>query len=764
MPYVLRRWCWVLGTGLLLLAAAPEARAQAGTVAGTVRDAESGETLIGANVRVEGTTRGTVTNAQGFFALGGVGPGEVPLVISFVGYRAERRVVEVPPGGSVRLDVALRPVAVEGQEIVVEAEVPLAEERALGFQEIPIRLVQQVPSAVENDLFRSLQALPGIKPASDFSSRLYIRGGSPDQTLILLDQTVVYNPTHFFGFFSTFNTDAIKDVRVWKGAYPAEFGGRLGSVIDVYNRDGNRNRYAGRVSLGLLASRASAEGPIRVGGAEGAFFVAGRRSTLEPLLAALRRVEENIPESFYFYDLNAKVNLDLSPNDRLALATYAGLDDVRFPFAENARFDLRYGNQTASLRYTRILSDRLFTTLRATASRYANFPEADVAGTSFRRENTITDVSLKGDAEWLAAPDVDVKAGFWTGALDLRLDDFFDGRRTFGSRIASRYASAYAEVSARPGPWTLTAGLRAEYFSNGNYLRLDPRLAVQYALSERALLQAAYGRYHQFLSLISNEAFTGFDVWVTTDTGVPPAYGDQVALGLKTRPTDTWAVDVEVYYRTMRDLFELDPRVTDPAGVDYADLFRFGDGYAAGLEVLVERRRGRLTGFLGYTLATTQRRFTGAGGEPFNPDPETGRPLFYSPKFDRLHDLTALANYRLGQGWELTASFVYATGQAYTRVTRYYEVETLPGQQPGTVVTTGLNRARLPAYHRLDLGVTRTGRFVGNSTYELRLQALNVYNRRNLWFFFLDRSENPLALRPARQLPVLPNVSLTIDL
>jgi len=763
MRSVLSRLCGVLWMGCVAWGLAGAALAQPGTVAGTVRDAESGETLIGANVRAEGTQRGAVTNAQGFYSLGGVGPGAVTLVVSYVGYRSARVEASVPAGGSARADVALRSATQEGGEVVVEAEVPLSEERAIGFQEVSIQLIQQIPSTIENDLFRSLQLLPGLKPASDFSSRLYIRGGSPDQTLILLDQTTVYNPTHFFGFFSTFNTDAIKDVRVWKGGYPAEYGGRLGSVIDVYNRDGNRNAYAGRVSVGLLASRASVEGPLRVGGNEGSFFLAGRRSTLEPLLAALRRTEENLPEGFYFYDLNAKLNLDLSPNDRLSLAGYAGLDDVQFPFAENARFDLRYGNQTGSLRYTRILSDRLFTTLRATASRYGNFPTADISGTSFRRENVITDLSLKGDAEWLAGRDLGAKAGFWAGALDLRLDDFFDERRTFGSRIESRYASAYGEATYRPGPWTLTAGLRAQYFSNGAFLRLEPRLAAERALSERVLLQAAAGRYHQFLSLISNEAFTGFDVWVTTDDGVPPAFGDQFTLGLKTRPTDTYAFDVEVYYRTLRDLFELDPRITDPAGVPYADLFRFGDGYAAGLEVQLERRRGPLTGFIGYTLATTQRRFTGAGGEPYNPDPATGRPLYYSPKYDRLHDASAVANYRLGRGWALTGAFVYATGQAYTRVAGYYEVETLPGQTPGTVTTTGFNRARLPAYHRLDAGATRTGRFFGVGDYELRVQAINVYNRRNLWFYFLDRTENPLAITPARQLPVLPNLSLTVD-
>jgi hypothetical protein len=752
-----------LACACLYLLTAAGALAQSATVSGTVRDSATGETLIQANVVVEGTTQGASSNAQGFYSLAGLPPGETTLLASYIGYEPLRTTVNLGPGERLRLDISLQPRAVDAGEVVVEAEVPLAEERAVGLQEVGIRLIQQIPSAVEDDLFRSLQFLPGVKPASDFSSRLYIRGGSPDQTLILLDQTTVYNPTHFFGFFSTFNTDAIKDVRVWKGGYPAEYGGRLGSVIDVYNRDGNRNRLAGRASLGLLASRARIEGPVSVGDARGSFFLAGRRSTLEPLLAVLRNYEDNVPESFYFYDVNAKVGLDLTTNDRLSLALYAGLDDVVFPFAENAEFELRYGNQTGSLNYTRIISDRVFTTLRATASRYANYPEALLAGTTFRRENIITDYSLKGDVEWLAGRDLGLKAGFWGGRLALRLNDFFDGRETLASRIDASYGSVYAEATWQPRPWHITAGLRTQYFSDGGYFRLEPRLSIQHYLSERAIVQAAYGRYNQFLSLISNEAFTGFDVWVTTGEGVPPAYGDQFVLGLKTRPTDRYSVDLEVYYRTLRDLFELDPRIQDVSGREYADLFRFGDGYAAGAELFVERRTGRVTGFLGYTAGITQRRFAGAGGEPFNPDPVTGEPQFYSPKYDRTHDVSAVVNVAVGGGWELTSAFVYATGQAFTRVGGYYQVSPFPGTDATTIVTTGYNRARLPPYHRMDLGVTRSGRFFGIGEYEARVQMINVYNRRNLWFYFLDRSDELLALEPVRQLPILPNLSLTVD-
>ena len=284
------------------------------------------------------------------------------------------------------------------------------------------------------------------------------------------------------------------------------------------------------------------------------------------------------------------------------------------------------------------------------------------------------------------------------------------------------------------------------------------------AFGERVLAQAAYGRYYQYLALISNEAFSAFDVWVTTDDGVPPSYGDQFVLGLKTRPAATLGFDVEVYYRTLRDLFELDPHLPDVAGLDYADVFRFGDGFATGVEVLFEKRAGRLNGFLAYTLGLTQRRFVGAEGDPVNPD-AAGEPQHFSPKYDRRHDVSFVANVELGRGWTLTGAFVYATGQAYTNPVGRYQVGPPFGSVDGdALVTPGLNRSRLPAYHRADVGLTKAGRFFGLGDYELRLQAINVYSRRNVWFYRLDFEEDRPVQRDAiRMLPILPNIALTID-
>ncbi|MAQ95521.1 MAG: TonB-dependent receptor [Rhodothermaceae bacterium] len=751
----------------LLASLAGSASAQTAALNGFVRDAQSGETLLQATVRVEGTARGAATNVSGFYTLGDLPPGEATITASYLGYQPVRRTVTLTAGETTRLDIELAPEGVTTDEVVVEAEEPIEEERAPGTTTVSIDLVEALPTVFEADLFRSIQLLPGVKASSDFSSALYIRGGSPDQTLILLDGTTVYNPTHFFGFFSTFNTEAIKDVRLYKGAYPSTYGGRLGSVVDVYNRDGNRNETHGSLSLGLLASRVGVEGPIP--GVPGSYSFNARRSTLEPLLAVLREQldEDGIPESFYFYDLNGKVSVDLSPNDRISVASYAGRDQVVVPFGDDARFDLDYGNRTGSIAYNRVLSGTAFAQTRLTASRYFSYPTGEFGETGFERPNTITDYSVRSDVEWFPTGGVELKTGAWAGLLDLGLSSSFNGSTQTDYRNPSRYASGYVQGRLKPGNgWILTGGVRAEYFRSetddlldddpsvpASYVRVSPQVQVEKTMGENLVLQAAAGRYHQFLSLITNEAFSGFDTWVTTGVGVPPQESDQLVLGVKTNLGPAYRLDVEVYGRTLRDLFDTRPEVQDVAGLDYQDLFRFGRGYAYGAEVLLERGLGRLTGLVSYTIGVTRRRYPA----------EQQFDVYFPPKYDRLHDLTLVANYDLGRGWKATAVGAYATGQAYTSPSGLYVIDGLPFEDPDLVVsqTNALNSARLEPYHRADLGFTKTGAWSW-ADYELQLQLVNVYNRRNLWFLNYDRGENPIGVTEVRQLPILPNVSISL--
>ena len=729
------------------------------SVNGYITDAETGETLLTANIALVEVNRGTSSNTSGYYTITNIEPGTYTLAASYIGYRRFEREISLEPGENLRIDIEMIPEGVQLDAIVVESQSEREEQKNIGRAQVSTQLIKELPSVIEPDVFRSVQLLPGVKAASDFSSGLYVRGGSPDQTLILLDETTVYNPTHFFGFFSTFNPDAVKDVRLYKGGYPAKFGGRIGSVLTVFNKDGNRNETQGSVSLGLLASRASLEGPL----GNGSWMLAIRRSTLEPVLAALRNSVDGVPDKFYFYDVNGKISNDITENDRLSLAFYTGNDNVSIPFQDDANINLKYGNQTISGQWRRIISENLFSFVTVTGSRYFNEPNFEIAGTPFERNNEIYDFSLKADFEYLPNERHTISAGLWAGNLLLTFRDRFDNQETFNNRISSQYLSAYLQDEWRPTEkWRINAGMRLNTFTEGEYIRLEPRLSTEYRPTDRIRLQAAYGRYYQYLTLITNEAFSGFDLWLTTDDGVSPAFGDQFVLGAKTVPFTGYGFDAEVYYRTMRDLFELDPFINDAAGLDYDELFRFGEGYAYGVELFFEKQRGPFTGFIGYTYGVTRRKFPGFN-TPILDDPTRAR--FYPPKYDRTHDVNITTSLRLTDRWSTNAVFSYATGQAYTQPLGRTEISGIPwDNDPRDIFTVGnVNASRLPSYHRLDLAFSRTGTFFGIGEAEWQIQIINVYSRRNVWFYNFDFDDNPIERQEVNLLPIIPSLSYTVN-
>jgi len=733
---------------------------QTASVSGYISDAETGETLISANLALADSPKGTSTNTSGYYNLTNIPPGTYTVVATYIGFQRYEKEIQLEAGESLRLDIELKPEGYQLEELVVQSKREQEEQRNIGMAQVETEMIKKLPSVFQADVFRSLQLLPGVKAASDFSSGLYIRGGSPDQTLILLDRTTVYNPSHFFGFFSTFNPDAVKDVRLYKGGYPAKYGGRLGSVLTVFNKDGNRNEFQGSVTLGMLASRVSVEGPLDNG--KGSYMLALRRSTLEPVLAVLQESADNIPESFYFFDANGKVNYSLNQNNKFSLAFYSGVDDLKFPFSADANINLNYGNQTLSSTWTHIFSDKLFSNFMLTGSRYFNYPSFEIASTPFERSNNIYDFSLKGDFEYLPSDNHEISTGFWMGSLTLKLQDTFDGQDTFGSRIQSQYGSVYLQDKwTISDKWVATPGLRLSGFSEGQYLRLEPRFSMEYRPNDRIRLQAAYGRYNQFLTLISNEAFTGFDVWLTTDEGVPPAYGNQYVLGAKTIPWEGYGLDIEVYYRSMNDLFEPDPFLPDQVGLPYEETFRFGKGYAYGAELFFERKVGQLTGFLGYTFGVTRRKFP-----DFNEPILSNNPTrFYPPKYDRSHDLNIVLEYKFSDRWSTTASFNFATGQAYTKPLGRAISFDFPTSSTvlDQLIVGRVNASRLPNYNRLDISVSRKGTFFGIGEAEWQFQLINAYSRRNVWFYNYDLEENPAKKQAVPLLPILPTVTYTLD-
>ncbi len=733
--------------------------AQNASVNGYITDKSSGETLISANVALLENNRGTSTNTLGYFSLTNLEPGTYTIAGSYIGFKLFKKTITLSAVETLRLDIELEPNVVSTDEIVVTSDRVKEEQKDIGTAEINTELIKSLPKVFEADVFRSIQLLPGVKAASDFSSGLYIRGGSPDQTLILLDRNTVYNPSHFFGFFSTFNPDAIKDVRLYKGGYPAEYGGRLGSVLTIYNKDGNRNETEGTATLGMLASRVSIEGPYK----KGSWMLSARRSTLEPVLAALRSTSDNIPSSFYFLDFNGKVNFDASKNDKLSLAFYSGQDKVNFPFSDDAEFKLNYGNRTLSTNWTHIFSDKLFSNFVLTGSQYFNYPEVELGGTPIERRNNIYDYSVKADLEYLPNEKHELALGIWAGTLTIRLNDRFDDEPSFSSRSHSKYGSVYLSDTWRPSnKWKIVSGIRTSYLSDGDYFRLEPRLSLEYKANDRIRLQTAYGRYNQYLTLITNEAFSGFDVWLTADDGVKPSFGDQFIVGAKTIPFSGYGLDIEFYYRTMNDIFELDPFLQDVSGLDYPELFRIGNGDAYGAELFFEKRVGDLTGFIGYTFAYTWKKFDDYNNDIGNPD---GAGRKYPPKYDRRNDVNLVLSYQLSKRWKSTLSFNYATGQAYTQVLGRYTVSNTPWSNAdfNTFTVGKINASRLPAYHRMDVSFARSGTFFGMGEAEWQFQIINVYSRRNIWFYNFDFDENPVSRSAVPLLPLLPTISYTVN-
>lgn len=727
---------------------------------GFITDASNGETLISANVILEGTFRGATTNLSGYYAISGIEPGTYTVRYSYIGFGTVTREVVLAAGESVRLDIELATTEELLETLEVSADrITEGEQRSIGVSQIGVATIQQLPQVFEPDVFRSLQLLPGVAQSSDYSSGLYIRGGDPAQTLILLDRTKIYNPSHVFGFFSTFNTDAIKDVRLYKGGFPANYGGVLGSVLDIQNKDGNRRETHGKLSIGLLASRAFAEGPY----SRGSWMVAVRRSTLEPILGALQSIDA-VPRAFYFYDFNGKINLDASRNDKLSLSFYTGSDYLRSAFTEGIEIKLRYGNRTVAGSWVHLWSNQFFSNVTLTTSWYESMPRATFSGTNFKQINRVIETSIRADFEYYPGPKHDLSGGIWTGVFNAPLTNFFDDREVFHTRNRVEHASFYLQDTYHPTEsWSISAGLRGTYYGYGNHFTLAPRFSLERQLGSDVRLQASAGRYYQFLTLITNEVFSGFDFWLTSGEGVKPAYGDQFILGLKTNLSSGITLDTEAYYRTMRQLFVLDPFSTGLAGLEYSELFAFGEGMARGAEIQLSRQEGRINGFIAYTLAHTNRAYPRLNQDLF------GESRVFVPRNDRLHDLNVVGQWRISRRWELGAVFTYATGQAYTRPEASYTIHDLDFvnglNQTDLLVSPGLNQSRLPAYHRLDLGVTWTGSLKRFADYTLQIQAINVYARSNTWFIFNEiEDDGTLSRSTIPQIPFpLPNLSFTVD-
>ncbi|NNE07393.1 MAG: TonB-dependent receptor [Gemmatimonadetes bacterium] len=731
----------------------------ASAIRGTVRSKDAGQPLALVSIYVEAAQYrgGVISNQDGSYQITDLPPGTARLRFVHIGYETRQIEVSISPEVSVApvlLDVLLEPQTYAVPEIEVESDRYRREKEVqTGLVSLKRSQIEKLPSIGEPDPIRILYYLPGVQAASDISTGLYVRGGGPDQTLILLDEVPVYNPTHAFGFFSAFNSDVVEDVALYKGAYPARYGGRLGAVLDVTGREGARDSLRGKLSLSAIASRLTLEGPA----GSGSWLLAGRRTYLEPFLNAVRNDSTEIP-SYYFYDLNGRYAWNGKNADRFVVSGYGGRDVLNLVLDEDTYFSIRWGNRVASARYNRLIRNRLLATVQTSVSNYESRTDVVVFTTPISFENDLTDFSVKGDLTWDAGIGHTLSAGILASQYRFRFKQEFNEVLVLDYDEKPFDISVFAEDDWSVGPRTvIRSGLRTRYFSEGDRVLWEPRFALSHRLGNGLRAKAGGGVYHQYLQLVTTEGFSAGDFFLPIDETAEPGKSYQGVLGLEYEWGNPYQLGVEGYYTDLADLVIFDNKATvDENSFTAEDIFiTEGEGYATGVELFAQKRTGSLTGWVGYTLGWTRRKFA-----------EVNSGKEYAPKYDRRNDISFVTNYERGK-YTCSVSFLFGTGQAFTPTSARYGVrDPATGDYPeftdGFYLSSGKNSARLLPYHRLDVSLRRDFTLIGRPA-QWFVQIFNVYNRRNEWFVQFDPEDASTEPEIVRQLPIVPSFGINFE-
>ncbi len=745
----------MLTTAVGISLAAIEPDPDKGAINGFIEDTTSKETLVGATVTIKGTKLGAYTNKSGYFSVSNIPPGEQTVVVTSVGYIRKEVKVRIEAGSSVKLRVQMIQSKATTKEVLVSAE-RTEDKRQISISQvnIPMEQLSQIRIGGEADIFRALQMLPGVLSSSQISSGLYIRGGSPDQNLVLLDGMTVYNPTHLFGFISAFNNDAVKDVDLIKGGFPAEYGGRMSAVLNITQKDGNRDHVEGLVGIGLISSRASLQGPL----GNGSWFLGGRATYLDLLLGLLPEDPESPFPNFNFYDVNAKLTQNLSDDDKLSISGFLTRDKLNFE-QPGLLFNVGIGNRATSLRWSHIYASDLFSVATVSASRYDNGFDGNQAGFQFAIDNSITDYSLKTEFEWFTAENLTFKFGYEGTIYNFTYEQNTSGR-TDGSTnnqssvflldVWDNIHSVFAQNTWNiTDAWSLQSGLRANYWSKSDQFLFDPRLALRFQLADGVALKAAWGIYHQYLRLASAPDFTFFDTWLPTDNTVPAGRADHYIVAVETQPFEGFDFNVDVYYKKLFNINELRQNNTQARKV--SDVFYIGNGETYGAEFFLQKKMGQFTGWIGYALGFVYSQFD-----------SINQGVTFRPKFDRRHDLKITGLFRLNERWEFGASFMFQSGQSYTGATSSLGGR-MPGWDGGIVMVNPSQRwgLRLPSSHQLNLNVNYNTTLF-DLPFRIFLDVFNVYSRRDIWFRFYDTTEAIPTVTDVRLLPILPTISFEL--
>ncbi len=781
------------------------------TISGYITDKNNGESVVGVNIYSKALNLGVTSNTYGFYSLT-LPEGMYEISFSFIGYQIQVKNFNL--NSAITHDVEFELSSVNIQEVVVTGEKNIVETTQTSMIEVPIEQIRTIPALLgEVDILKAIQLLPGVQ-SSEGSSGFYVRGGGPDQNLILLDGVPVYNASHIGGLFSVFNADAIKNVRLTKGGFPARFGGRLSSVLEIDMKEGNMKEFKGDATLGLISSKLTLEGPIIKN--KTSFIVSGRRTYADLLAGPFMPASTDL--TLYFYDLNAKINHKISKNDRIYLSAYMGNDAFGVDFdgsqerkgrggesSDNGilNFGLGYGNLTSTLRWNHLFSDKLFSNTTLTYSRYSFNTNFGLTSNQ-TNENTainfdylagIEDLGGRIDFDYMLNPNHDIKFGtsytyhhFFPGEInqnisivseDTSQNFSLDTTLNFSGNTNVHEMFFYVEDNVKiTSRLKANIGLHIGYYSlanntssaniglldkinNKTNFSLQPRVSARYLLNEDWSIKASYAKMQQNIHLLSNSS-VGFpsDIWVPAIDSVPSQKSEQWAGSISTLLFQgAYELSLEGYYKTMGNL------ITYKAGYSNLESTEAwenavetgGEGESYGVELFLQKKKGKTTGWIGYTLSWSNRRFDNINfGE------------WYPYKYDRRYDFSLVVSHKFNEKWDVGATWVYGTGNAITFPQGVYVgmPHTKPYNEQMSVEFVesygNRNSTRLPAYHRLDFGINKhKKRKKWDST--LSLGAYNVYNRKNPFFAYLAYEDNQRVAKQVSLFPIIPSISYRIQ-
>lgn len=798
----------ILFLGCLLALPSMAQNRKTATISGYITDADNGETLIGAGaVASDGAkvASGAVTNVYGYYTLT-IPRGKKTFLYSYVGY--EEISIEVDLQKDTTVNISLKPSAsIEASRVVAQKDAGI-QSTYLGALDIPLVHIQKTPVLFgESDVLKAIQMLPGVQGGNEGFSGLYVRGGGPDENLILLDGVPIYNVDHMLGILSVFQTEAVKKVTLYKGSFPARYSGRVSSIVDIRTNDGNMKKTSGSVGLGVLTDKFHLEGPIIEDVLSYSVSLRGLHSLMyDPLIRLFSRLNTvegtSVYGNYYFYDLNGKLSWRLSDKDRFYLAAYSGKDNLGGDFGQEdfgasnmirTNASIGWGNNVVSLRWNHIFSQKLFANTTLAFNDYRMLMNMgaktrdmmsvppSMMQFDFNYNSGIQDLSAKLDFDYVPSPNHLIKFGAdylyhtfmprtSTAVLELQQngeksrEDFNLGsdRNFYGHEVV-----LYAEDDISLGSHlTVNPGINLSFFHTDgrSYLEPQPRVSAKFSFLDGFSLKAGYSRMAQYVHLLSSSQISlPMDLWVPITAKIKPVTSNQCSAGLYYDGLKGWEFSLEGYYKHMNNVLEYkDGASVIVSELTWEDKVEMGEGRAYGAELYVQKTAGKLTGWVSYTLAKTERRFPGGTislGE------------WFPYKYDRRHNFNINLNYALSEKWEFNAAWVYASGGTTTLPQRTTGVLTPDGYVYAMDYVGMRNNYRLPSSHHLNVGVSyhKKGRL---GLHDLTLSVYNVYNRMNPNLVFVNYEqyynfdtaayEDRIALQKVTILPILPSLSWTV--